>query len=141
MWLTRTACALNRFAASRRSEEPNPFTSPTIKPTRGPATRSAVADGAPERVPASTSACLTQASSVCATQPIFGAMDLIAAGDDGYSPRCFCTISTARSRTSSENFFDFFIAPSFQEVEPPQRNWGGSMGWLIACQSKLNPGR
>jgi hypothetical protein len=27
---------------------------------------------------------------------------------------------TARSRTSGENLFDLFIAPSSQELEPPQ---------------------
>jgi hypothetical protein len=64
--------------------------------------------------------CLTQSSSVCATQPIFGAMDSIAAHSDGYSPRFSCTIRTARSRTSGENLLDFFIYPSSQELEPPQ---------------------
>ena len=36
----------------------------------------------------------------------------IAAHSDGYSPRCSCTILTARSRTSGEKLFDLFIAPS-----------------------------
>jgi transposase InsO family protein len=48
-----------------------------------------------------------------------GAMDSIAAHCDGYSPRCSCTIRTARSRTSAENLFDLFIAPFSQELEPP----------------------
>ena len=39
---------------------------------------------------------------------------------DGYSPRCSCTILTARSRTSGENLFVFFVAQSSQSVEPPQ---------------------
>jgi hypothetical protein len=43
-----------------------------------------------------------------------------AAHSDGYSPRCSCTRLTARSRTSGENLFDLFMAPSSQEFEPPQ---------------------
>lgn len=42
----------------------------------------------PGRVPASTSDCLTQSSSVCGTQPILGTIDSIAAHSDRYSPRC-----------------------------------------------------
>ena len=38
-----------------------------------------------------------------------------------YSPRCSCTILTARSRTSGENLFDFFMAQSSQRKEPPQK--------------------
>ena len=44
----------------------------------------------------------------------------MAAQSDGYSPRCSCTIRTARSRTSGENLFDFFMAQSSQRFEPPQ---------------------
>ncbi|WP_373565290.1 TnsD family Tn7-like transposition protein [Paraburkholderia bryophila] len=46
-------------------------------------------------------------------------MDSIAAHCDGYSPRCSCTMRTARSRTSAENLFDLFMAPFSQELEPP----------------------
>jgi len=35
---------------------------------------------------------------------------------DGSSARCSCTMRTARSRTSGENFGDFFMAP-FSSVE------------------------
>ncbi len=74
----------------------------------------------PSRTPVSTSTRLTYSSSVCGTQPIFGAIDSTAAHNDGYSPRCSCTILTARSRTSGENFFDLFMASSSQELKPPQ---------------------
>ena len=47
-------------------------------------------------------------------------MDSMAAYREGYSPRCSCTIRTARSRTSGENFVDFLMAPSSQVLEPPQ---------------------
>src|SRR5690606_12443683 len=58
---------------------------------------------------------------VCSTQPILGAMDSMAAHSEGYSPRCSCTMRTARSRTSGENLFDFFLmAQSSQRKEPPQ---------------------
>ena len=53
-------------------------------------------------------------------QPILGAMDSTAAHSDGYSPRCSCTMRTARSRTSGENLFVLFMAPFSQELEPPQ---------------------
>jgi hypothetical protein len=43
----------------------------------------------------------------------------------GYSPRCSCTIRTARSRTSGENLFNLLMAQSSQSVEP-LRNRGGS---------------
>lgn len=57
----------------------------------------------------------------CLPQPILGAIDSTAAQRDGYSPRCSCTILTARSRTSGENLFDLFMAQSSQSVEPPQK--------------------
>ncbi len=47
-------------------------------------------------------------------------MDSMAAHSDGYSPRCSCTILTARSRTSGENLFDLLMAQSSQSVEPPR---------------------
>ncbi|OTP72858.1 hypothetical protein PAMC26577_19580 [Caballeronia sordidicola] len=53
-------------------------------------------------------------------QPILGAIDSTAAQSDGYSPRCSCTMRTARSRDSGENLFDLFMAPSSQKLEPPQ---------------------
>ena len=55
----------------------------------------------PSRTPESTSTRLTQSSNVCGMQPIFGAIDSTAAHNDGYSPRCSCTILTARSRVSA----------------------------------------
>ena len=36
-------------------------------------------------------------------------------------PRCSCTNLTARSRTSGENLFVFFMAQSSQSVEPPRK--------------------
>jgi len=42
------------------------------------------------------------------------------AHSDGYSPRCSCTIRTARSRTSGEKRFDLLMAPFSQRLEPPQ---------------------
>src|SRR3546814_2573874 len=74
----------------------------------------------PARPPLWISCRWTQLSKVCGTQPIFGAIDATAAHNDGYSPRCSCTIRTARSRTSGENVFVLFMAPFSQELEPPQ---------------------
>jgi hypothetical protein len=70
----------------------------------------------PSRSPESTSARLTHSSSVCGTQPIFGAIDSTAAHNDGYYPRCCCTILTACSRSSGDNLFDFFMAQSFERL-------------------------
>lgn len=47
-------------------------------------------------------------------------MDSIAAYNGGSSPQCSCTILTARSRTSGENFLDVFMASSSQELKPLQ---------------------
>lgn len=52
-------------------------------------------------------------------QPIFPAIDLIAAHWKSWSPRCSRTIRTARSSTSGENFEGLLIAPTSQGMEPP----------------------
>ena len=65
----------------------------------------------PSRWPESTSCCFTQVCKVCGTQPILSAMDSMAAHCDGCYARCSSTRRTARSRTSGENFGDFFMAP------------------------------
>ena len=75
----------------------------------------------PSRLPAYTSARLTYSFRIRGTQPISGAMDSMAAHSDGYSPRCSCTILTARSRTSGEKLFVFFMAQSSQSVEAFQK--------------------
>ena len=74
----------------------------------------------PALAPVSISSRLTHSCRGCATQPILGAMDLVADHSDGDSPRCSCTMRTARSRTSNENLFVLFMAHSHQRVEPPQ---------------------
>src|SRR5690606_2441282 len=92
-----------------------------------------------------TSARLTHSSSVCGTQPIFGAIDSTAAQSDGYSPRCSCTSRTARSRTSGENLFDLVMAPFSQIVEPPRNpgrfklSFSGDRYRLESDQSKHWP--
>ena len=83
-------------------------------------TRCASAVVKPSRTPVLTSTRLTYSLSVFGLQPILGAMDLMAAHRDGYSPLCTCTRRTARFRTSGENFFDFFMAQSSQRFKPPQ---------------------
>src|SRR5262249_13120346 len=45
--------------------------------------------------------------------------DAIAAHSEGYSPRCSCTIRTARSRTSCGYLPRLLIAPSSHRMEPP----------------------
>src|SRR5699024_8748645 len=74
----------------------------------------------PDRIPRSTSDRLIQASRVVGVQPIFGAIDSIAAHSDRYSSRCSCTRRTARSRTSGENLLFLLMAPFSQEMKPPQ---------------------
>ncbi|SHL15697.1 hypothetical protein SAMN05216428_101271 [Nitrosospira sp. Nsp11] len=64
-----------------------------------------------ERISVSTSCLRTHSFNVCGTHPILGAMDSMAAHREEYSPRCSSTMRTARSRTSGENLFDFFMAP------------------------------
>src|SRR5690606_26850618 len=76
----------------------------------------------PPRRPWSVSARRTQPRRVSAVHPIFDAIELIAAHCDGYSLSCSNTMRTARSRTSGEYLVDFFIAPSSQEMEPPEKS-------------------
>src|SRR5690606_31726446 len=72
--------------------------------------------------PWSVSARRTQPRKVSAVHPIFAAIEPIAAHCDGYSLSCSNTMRTARSRTSGEYLVDFFIAPSSQEMEPPEKS-------------------
>src|SRR5690606_34495403 len=58
---------------------------------------------------------------VSAVHPIFDAIEPIAAHCDVSSFSCSNTMRTARSRTSGEYLVDFFIAPSSQEMEPPEK--------------------
>src|SRR5690606_14321132 len=75
----------------------------------------------PGRLPWSRSACRTQRRSVSDVQPIFPAMDPIAAHCEPCSCWCSSTSRTARSCTSGENFADFLMAPSSQGKEPPEK--------------------
>ena len=88
----------------------------------------------PRRTPLSTSLRRTHVNNAGGTHPIVTAIDSTAAHSEGYSPRCSCTIRTARSRTSGENFFDLFMAPFSQELEPPQ-NPGRFSCWVGPCSS------
>jgi hypothetical protein len=80
----------------------------------------------PSRVPASRSCCRTQLRSVSVVQPIFPAIDCIAAHSESCSSRCVSTIRTARSRTSAENLFGLPMAPILSRV--------GASGKLGAVQ-------
>src|SRR5690554_5745283 len=57
------------------------------------------------------SACRTQFRSVSPEQPIFSAIDWMAAHCEEYSLSCSNTIRTARSRTSGEYFFACLMTP------------------------------
>jgi hypothetical protein len=74
----------------------------------------------PSRMPVSISCLRTHSCRVWGTHPILGAINSMAAHRDGYSPRCSCTMRTARSRTSGEHLFAFVIAQSSQRNEPLQ---------------------
>jgi hypothetical protein len=69
----------------------------------------------PSRVPVSISCFLTQSCKVCGTQPIFGAMDSIAAHNDGYSHGA--------------------PAPCGQRVRAPR---GNTWGWSSCSSCPLN---
>src|SRR5690606_38121371 len=73
----------------------------------------------PGRLPRSRSACRTQLRSVSPEQPIFAAIDWMAAHCDAYSRSCSNTSRTARSRTSGEYFFACLMTPISQELESP----------------------
>src|SRR3954465_14530175 len=75
----------------------------------------------PGRRPWSPSACRTQLRSVSPEQPIFSAIERIAAHCEACSPWWSRTIRTARARTSGEyGGTRFVMAPSSQELEPPE---------------------
>src|SRR5919199_5267415 len=74
----------------------------------------------PARRPWSRSACRTQWRSVSPEQPIFSAIERIAAYCEPCSFWCSKTMRTARARTSGEyGGVRFVMAPSSQEQEPP----------------------
>jgi len=52
-------------------------------------------------------------------QPIFSAIEVIAAHCDSCAASCSTTIRTARDRTSGENLVGLGMAPSSQGLEPP----------------------
>src|SRR6185437_4356881 len=69
--------------------------------------------------PASRSAWRIQFRSVSPEQPIFSAMEVMAAHWDGYSPACSLTSRTVRSLTSAEYLVAFDMTPTSQVLEPP----------------------
>src|SRR5262249_34961903 len=73
----------------------------------------------PGRVPSSRSAWRTHFRSVSAVQPIFSAIEVIAAHCESCAASCSRTIRTARTRTSGENRLGLVMAPSSQDLEPP----------------------
>lgn len=88
---TRSPCAGSRWlAAARGSRAPGPSAS---RPSRSGSLC----------LPLSTSAFLTQSFNVCAEQPIFAAIDMIACQRDGCWASLSRTSRTARPRTSGEN--------------------------------------
>src|SRR5699024_9641726 len=93
----------------------------------------------PDRIPRSTSDRLIQASRVVGVQPIFGAIDSIAAHSDRYSSRCSCTRRTARSRTSGENLLFLLMAPFSQEMKPPQNPGRFKPNLLTFSEKILTP--
>lgn len=79
--------------------------------------------------PPSTSAFFTHSFSVCVVQPIFPAIDLIAAQREGYSPSWSSNIRTARARTSGENLFVVLLV-----MAPPSCLMGG----CVTCKIELS---
>src|SRR5690606_26070993 len=77
----------------------------------------------PGRSPLSTSRRRTQCLSVSDEQPIFAAMEQMAAHWDPYSSSCSRTSRTARSRTSGEKAFrprfSFVMLQTSHRLEPP----------------------
>src|SRR5690606_37673169 len=106
----KKAAALRRISLARRSSRFSRSSS-LIR------SRSAVVG--PGRLPRSRSACRTQLRSVSPEQPIFAAIDWMAAHCDAYSRSCSNTSRTARSRTSGEYFFACLMTPISQELESP----------------------
>ena len=92
----------------------------------------------PPRWPVSTSTFLTHSFSVCGAQPIFDAIDTIAAQRLSCCPAPSKTIRTARSRTSGEYLFVvlfIMLHPTHESESPanPARfNWTVSSNCMAA---------
>ena len=86
----------------------------------------------PARWPRSRSACRTHFRKVSAVQPIFEAIDAIAAHCGSYSPSCSNTIRTARSRTSGEYLFGLPMIPVLS-----RNGISGKPGAVQRCLFKL----
>jgi hypothetical protein len=80
---------------------------------------SATSVGTPARLPLSTSAFLTHSFSVCAEQPMFAEIDMIACQRELCWPWLSSANRTARSRTSGEYLFVvlLIVASSYSGVE------------------------
>ncbi len=128
--LRRSSSACAKYALARRRISLARFSSRTSRSSS--LIRAVLALLTPSRWPVSRSFCRTQAYSVWAVQPIFAAIDWIAAHCDGCSLRCSNTIRTERSRTSGAYFVVFFMASSSQEWAPP-RNPGRFTFGMAAC--------
>lgn len=89
---------------------------------------SAISVGTTAGLPLFTSAFFTHFSNVCPDQPIFAAMEVIAARRDGSPLSQSRTMRTGRLRTSGANLFAvlMIVGPSFQELGFRQSR-GGSL--------------
>src|SRR5690606_32403069 len=106
----KKAAAFRKISLARRSSR-------TSRSSSLIRSRSAVVG--PGCLPRSRSACRTQLRSVSPEQPIFAAIDWMAAHCDTFSPSCSNTSRTARSRTSGEYFFACLMTPISQRLESP----------------------
>ena len=127
------ADALRRISFARRSSR---FTlSSALKHSRS-------ALVSPGRRLWSRSACRTHLRNVSFVQPIFSAIDPIAAHCESWSLWCSSTMRTTRSRTSGEYLFEELIALSSQVVDSPdhpvQFNWGACVKSERARGSRVN---
>ena len=85
----------------------------------------------------SRSACRTHLRNVSLVQPIFSAIDSIAARCESCADWCSSTMRTARSRTSGEYLFEKLIALSSQVINSPVNPVQFTTRWAGA---RRNPG-
>ena len=104
-------------------------------------TRSSSAVVSPGRRPVSRSYRRIQDRSVSGVQPIFSAIDFIAAHCEGWAEDCSLTMRTARSRTSGENRETLGMTPTSQGVESPaipgRFTMSDRLTWLTLARLEL----
>src|SRR5208337_1951366 len=124
----RSSSACAKYAEALRRISLARFSSRTSRSRSLSRSRSPLVS--PGRLPASRWVCRTHLRNVSAVQPIFDAIDVIAAHSESCEGNCSNTSRTARSRTSGGYLLGLPMAPSSQHWEPPEKPGRFTQAWM-----------